>query len=103
MIASILLATLFQAGPVDTAPAAVPAPAGEAQAANPAEGANNTDVEKSVVYQKETTVDLTGSVVEAENQLPPAFFLSKMQTPKAQGLLAERLKFSLRNYNDLGF
>ncbi|MDB5037596.1 MAG: hypothetical protein JWQ35_1124 [Bacteriovoracaceae bacterium] len=64
---------------------------------------SNTEVQKNIVYKKETTVDLSGSTVEAENQLPPAFFLSKMQTPKAQGLLSDRLRFSLRNYNDLGF
>ncbi len=63
----------------------------------------DVEVQKEVVYQKETTVDLSGSNVEGENQLPPAFFLSRMQTPKAEGLLAERLRFSLRNYNDLGF
>ncbi len=60
-------------------------------------------VEKKVIYQKETTVDLSGSTVEADTQSPPAFFLSKVQTPQAKGLLEERLKFSLRDYNMLGF
>jgi hypothetical protein len=73
--------------------------AAEAPAATDVEG----DVKKDIIYKKETTVDLSGSMVEAENQVPPAFFLSKMQTPKAKGLLSERLQFSLRNYNDLGF
>jgi len=60
-------------------------------------------VEKEVVYQKETTVDLEGSKVQGENQLPPAFFVTKMATPKAESLLAQRLKFKLKNYNELGF
>lgn len=77
------------------------APAVEAEASKPA--AQTAETEKDIVYKKETTVDLSGATVEGENQMPPAFFLSKMQTPKAEGLLAERLRFSLRNYNDLGF
>lgn len=60
-------------------------------------------IEKSVVYEKESTVDLTGSNVNGSHQLPSAFFLSRLDTPKAKGLLPERLNFSLRNYNDLGF
>lgn len=63
----------------------------------------DTQVEKQIIYQKETVVDLSGSTVEADTQSPPAFFLSKMQTPNARGLLEERLKFSLRDYNQLGF
>ncbi len=60
-------------------------------------------VEKQIIYQKETVVDLTGTAVEAERQSPPAFFLSKSQTPDARGLLNDRLRFSFRDYNLLGF
>lgn len=81
------------------------APGMDATTAQNIQAADSTEVivQKDIIYKKETSVDLTGSVVEGENQLPPAFFLEKMQTPKAQGLLAERLRFSLRHYNDLGF
>jgi|GEM_PF-3896260 len=60
-------------------------------------------VEKKIVYQKETTVDLEGAQVKGKNQLPPAFFVTKMNTPKGVSLLAQRLNFKLRHYNDLGF
>lgn len=60
-------------------------------------------VEKKIIYQKEQVVDLSGTTVEGENQLPPAFFVTKMQTPGAKSLLEERLKFGLRDYNQLGF
>lgn len=60
-------------------------------------------VQKQVIYQKETSIDFSGSSVEGENQLPPAFFVTKMQTPNGESLLAERLKFGLKNYNELGF
>lgn len=66
-------------------------------------GTDEVQEHKEVIYQKETTIDLSGSSVQVENQAPSAFLLSKMQTPKAEGLLAERLNFTLRNYNDLGF
>ena len=91
MIATILFLAAIQIDPAGAAPT---------ESAN---AGGEVEVEKKIVYQKETVVDLSGSVVEGENQLPPAFFLSKMQTPKPQGALAERLRFSLRNYNDLGF
>ena len=61
------------------------------------------NVEKSIIYQKETYVDLSGSKVEGENQLPPAFFLMKNNTPNAESLLAQRLKFKLKNYNEAGY
>ena len=60
-------------------------------------------VEKEIIYQKETVVDLSGSKVEGEKQAPPAFFLSKTQAPEVKGLLSERLQFSFRDYNLLGF
>jgi hypothetical protein len=60
-------------------------------------------VEKQVIYQQETTIDLSGSRVEGENQLPPTFFVMKMKAPKAESLLEERLQFGLRDYNELGF
>jgi len=60
-------------------------------------------IEKKIIYKKETTVDLSGTTVEGENQLPPAFFVTKMQTPGARSLLEERLKFGLRDYNHMGF
>lgn len=60
-------------------------------------------VQKEVVYQTETSIDFTGSKLEGESQLPPAFFVMKMQTPNGESLLAERLKFGLKNYNELGF
>jgi len=62
-----------------------------------------TTIEKKIIYQKEQVVDLTGTTVEGENQLPPAFFVTKMQTPGAKSLLEERLRFGLRDYNQLGF
>ncbi len=62
------------------------------------------EVQKEIRYQKETMVDLSGSNVEGENSAPPAFFVTKMQTPNAASLLAERLKLiDLRRFNDLGF
>lgn len=61
------------------------------------------EVQKEIVYKKETSVDLSGADVEGENQLPPAFFLMKNETPGAKSLLAERLRFGLRDYNQLGF
>jgi len=61
------------------------------------------EVQKEIRYQKETTVDLSGAEVQGESQFPPAFFLTKMQTPKAGSLLAERLRFGLKDYNRLGF
>lgn len=64
---------------------------------------NGVSVEKKIIYKKETTVDLTGTTVEGENQLPPAFFVTKMQTPNARSLLEERLRFGLRDYNHMGF
>jgi hypothetical protein len=101
-----MIATLTMIFLVQAAPAEVEQPANSNAASVPAQsaqGAPEITVKKEIVYKKETNVDLTGSIVEGENQLPPAFFLEKMQTPKAQGLLAERLRFSLRNYNDMGF
>ena len=68
-----------------------------------AAGDDDVIVEKEIRYQKETTVDLTGSDVSGESKLPPAFFVNKMQTPNAESLLSERLKFPLRNYNRTGF
>ena len=75
----------------------------QSEAAAPSAESGDVEVQKQIVYQKETNVDLSGSNVEGENQVPPAFFLSKNLTAKAKGLLEERLRFSLRNYNDLGF
>lgn len=60
-------------------------------------------VEKKVIYQRETSLDFSGSKVVGENQLPPAFFVTKMQTPKGASLLEERLKFKMKDYNELGF
>ncbi len=60
-------------------------------------------VEKQVIYQKETTVDLSGSNVEGDSALPSTFFLTKMRTPKADSLLNDRLQFKLKEYNRLGF
>ncbi|TVQ77930.1 MAG: hypothetical protein EA369_08125 [Bradymonadales bacterium] len=62
-----------------------------------------TVVEKQIVYQQETNIDLAGSQVDGESQLPPAFFVMKMNAPTASSLLEERLKFGLRDYNELGF
>lgn len=67
------------------------------------EAAPQVTVQKEIVYQKETTIDFSGSKVEGENQVPPAFFVTKMQTPNGESLLSERLKFGLKNYNELGF
>lgn len=71
--------------------------------AGPSATPPNVKVEKKIIYQKETTVDLEGSEVQGENQVPPAFFVTKMNTPKGESLLAKRLKFKLKNYNELGF
>lgn len=61
-------------------------------------------VEKQIVYEKNQVVDLSGSTVEGENQAPPAFFVTKMQTPNAKSLLQERLSgIRLRDYNLMGF
>lgn len=60
-------------------------------------------VEKQVIYQKETTIDLSGSEVKGESQMPPAFFVQKMNTPKGDSLLSQRLKFKIKNVNQLGF
>jgi hypothetical protein len=60
-------------------------------------------VEKKVIYQKEQVVDLSGSEVSGDSQLPPAFFVTKAQTPGAKSLLEERLNFKLRTYNRMGF
>lgn len=68
-----------------------------------AEVAQNFVTEKKVIYKKETTIDLSGSEVEGENQTPPAFFVMKMNTANASSLLEERLNFKLRDYNDLAF
>lgn len=64
-----------------------------------------TIIQKKIVYQKETSVDLSndGSSVDGEAQLPPAFFLMKNKTPKARSLLLERLNFGMKDYNPLGF
>jgi hypothetical protein len=67
------------------------------------EAAPELRVEKEIIYKKETTVDLSGSTVDGETQTPPAFFVTKMQTPKAKSLLEERLRFNLRHYNEMGF
>lgn len=69
----------------------------------PAAEAPNVKVEKKVIYQSETTIDLEGSKVTGENQLPPAFFVMNMKSPNGESLLRERLKFGLRDYNELGF
>lgn len=73
---------------------------------NPGDGAsnNNVKVEKKVIYKKETTVDLSGSEVKANSKLPPAFFVSKMNTPKGASLLQERLhNMKADKVNLLGF
>lgn len=93
MISTWTLLAFLGAGPISET---APVHSQEASAAD-------ATVKKDIIYKKETVIDLSGSVVEGEHQLPPAFFLEKMNTPRAQGFLAERLKFSLRNYNDLGF
>lgn len=64
----------------------------------------NVTVEKEVIYKKETTVDLNGSEVKADSKLPPAFFVSKMNTPKGASLLQERLhNMKADKVNQLGF
>lgn len=64
----------------------------------------NVKIEKEVIYQKNQVVDLTGSTVEGENQTPPAFFVTKIQTPNAKSLLQERLNgIQLRDFNLMGF
>ncbi len=68
--------------------------------ANPAEAPM---VEKEIRYQKNQVIDLSGSNVEGENSAPPAFFVTKMQTPNAASLLAERLNFGIRRFNEWGF
>lgn len=60
-------------------------------------------VEKKVVYQKQTDLDFSGSKVVGEKQIPPTFFVTKMKTPNGESLLAERLKFKMKDYNELGF
>lgn len=72
---------------------------------NPGDGASsNVKVEKEVIYKKETTVDLNGSEVKADSKLPPAFFVSKMNTPKGASLLEERLhNMKADKVNLLGF
>jgi len=65
--------------------------------------AADVEVERQIIYQKETSIDLTGSKVEGETQVPPTFFVMKMNTQKGQSLLEERLQFGLRDYNELGF
>jgi hypothetical protein len=76
---------------------------GQSAESSNANSGSAAPVEKNIIYQKETTVDLSGSNVEGENQLPPAFFLMKNNTPNAESLLAQRLKFGLKNYNQAGF
>lgn len=61
------------------------------------------DVEKQVIYQKKTNLDFTGSKVVGEKQIPPTFFVTKMKTPNGESLLAERLKFKMKDFNELGF
>lgn len=61
------------------------------------------NVEKKIIYQKETSLDFEEAQVEGENQLPPAFFVTKMNTPKGASLLEERLRFKMRDFNELGF
>lgn len=67
------------------------------------ESAPTVIVEKEIIYQKDQVVDLTGSTVEGADQLPPAFFVTKNQTPRAKSLLDERLRFHLRDFNLMGF
>ncbi len=83
--------------------AAAPAPTVTAPAAPAAQPNVEVKIEKQIVYQKEQTIDLSGSKVDGDNQTPPAFFLTKMQTPNARSLLEERLHFKLRDYNLMGF
>jgi hypothetical protein len=71
--------------------------------AEPSANAPDVLIEKKIIYQKETSLDFGDAEVRGENQLPPAFFVTKMNTPKAASLLEERLKFKMRNYNELGF
>lgn len=68
-----------------------------------AQASNEITVEKKVIYQKETSLDFSDAEVIGENQLPPAFFVTKMNTPKAASLLEERLRFKMKNFNELGF
>jgi hypothetical protein len=63
----------------------------------------NVTVEKQIVYRKEETVDLSGSDVKGQKQLPPAFFVTKEKTPGSESLLARRLRFSLNHFNETGF
>lgn len=60
------------------------------------------EIDKKIIYKKETTVDLSGSTVDGDSQQPPAFFVTKMQTPNAKSLLEEQLKFKIRDYNFMG-
>lgn len=68
-----------------------------------AQASNEITVEKKVIYQKETSLDFSDAEVIGENQLPPAFFVTKMNTPKGASLLEERLRFKMKNFNELGF
>jgi len=61
------------------------------------------EVEKQIVYKKDTLVDLSGSQVVGTKQLPPAFFVTQLKAPPADSLLTNRLKFSLKKYNEMGF
>mgnify|MGYP007009259623 CR=1 FL=1 len=80
------------------AQSAPPAPTESSQPAS-----SETIVEKKVIYQKETSLDFSDAEVVGENQLPPAFFVTKMNTPKGASLLEERLRFKMKNFNELGF
>jgi hypothetical protein len=69
----------------------------------PTSDSSGVTVEKKIIYQKETSLNFEEARVEGENQLPPAFFVTKMNTPKGASLLEERLRFKMRDFNELGF
>lgn len=63
----------------------------------------STSIEKEVVYQKITNIDLNGAKVEGEKSLPQEFFLYNVKAPRIKNFLEDRLKFSLRDFNNLGY
>ena len=60
-------------------------------------------VEKIIVYQKETTVDLEGSSVTGELNLPPLYSISKTDSLIPESLVKRKLRFRLREHSKLNY
>lgn len=65
--------------------------------------AADSNVEKVIVYKKETTVNLEGVSVDGDLKLPPAFFIAEQETQTPASLLEERLQEPLRNQGRMFF